>query len=176
MCKKTHQSRYRKRGFFPLDAAGAASQACARCVSPKQAFFSFDAAFAIVLCVAAFAGFSLLLSSAASSTSASASSQSSSLLALRFSSFVLSESQAQGPIFGAGQYYKSYELDLARLGLIDLHAARLQMGRGFASILVAGGSGTAYFASDGEAKGEVYCTKRLALLGGKMVRLEACIS
>ena len=164
-----------RRAFFPFDAAGAASQLC-KGIGSKRAFFSFDAAFAIVLCAVSFAGFSLLLSSASESASTSATSLSSSLLALRFSSFVLSGAQVQSPDGTLQPYSKSYELDMERLKGVDLQQARLGMGRDFASITVAGSGGTIFLASDGAPRNETYCTKRLALLDAEPVRLEVCIS
>ena len=142
----------------------------------EKAFFSFDAAFAMVICAVSFAGFSLLLSSAAASASTDAASLSSSLLALRFSSHVLSETQGQSPEGTLQPYSESYEISLARLEGFDLRQARISMGRDFVSVRAVGGNGEAFFASDGQLQGETYCVKRLALLDGHPARLEVCIS
>jgi len=116
----------------------------------RSGFWSIDAAFALVLAVAMFAIFLALLNAAAASAAQGAEQASGELLSARFS---------------------SYALSLAEAGeAVDLQGVLERTGRGYASIR-SGGS----FDYAGEPIGEVYCTERLVVRGGKIERLETCI-
>ena len=142
-----------------------------------KGFFSFDAAAAILIAVFAYASLSLLLSASAASASSSSSDASSRLLSLRVSSFILDEAGAQQGGFGLGAYVKSGELDLQRLGELDLHGVLTSTSRKFASVSVFSQGGEEFSSSSGEAGANgVFCASRLALLSGKMARLEVCIA
>ena len=142
-----------------------------------RGFFSFDASAAVLIAVFAYASLSLLLSSAAASASSASSDASSRLLSLRFSSFILDDAGAHAGGFGTGAYVRSGELDIQRLGGLDLQGILAATGRKFASVSVSSQDGRVFSSSAGEAGGgEVFCTSRLALLSGSMARLEVCIS
>jgi len=115
-----------------------------------RAFWSIDAAFALVLAVAMFAIFSAMLHSAGMMALRGAEDASGALLSARFSSYAL-EKMEKG-------------------GQVDLESVLEETGRNYAS-LRAGDS----FAYAGEAGGAVYCTQRLHVREGKMVKMEACI-
>ena len=120
-----------------------------------RAFWSIDAAFALVLCVAMFAMLSALLYSAGISAARGADDASGSLLSARFSSYALS--QVEG---GNG---------------VDLPSVLARTGRAYASLRMESDEGETMSDFAGEMPGEVYCTQRIALREGKMIRLEACI-
>jgi len=142
-----------------------------------RGFFSFDASAAILIAVFAYASLSLILSAVSSSASSASSDASLRLLSLRFSSFILDDAGAQGGGFGTGAYVRSGELDLQRLGGLDLRGILSATGRKFASVSVFSQDGQVFSSSAGEADGgEVFCTSRLALLWGSMARLEVCMS
>ena len=125
--------------------------------SPKhaRAFWSIDAAFALVLSVAMFAMFSAMLYSAGMSASRGADEASGTLLSARFSSYALVQ-------MGSGKE-------------VDLQSVLGQTGRKYASLRMAGSAGELSFAFAGEKAGGVYCTQRLFVREGRMVKLEACI-
>ena len=115
-----------------------------------RAFWSIDAAFALVLAVAMFAMFSAVLRSAGAMASGGAEETSGALLSARFSSYALSQMEGGKEI--------------------DLQAILGQTGRGYASLR----TGDA-FAYAGERNGSVYCTVRLYVREGRMMRMEACV-
>jgi hypothetical protein len=125
------------------------------CKRNERAFWSIDAAFALVLCVSMFAMFSALLYSAGMSAGNGACGASGALLSARFSSYAL-------PQVEAGKE-------------VDLQAVLARTGKEYASLRAAGAEGEVSFDFAGEAHGGVYCTQRILLRDGKMVRLEACI-
>jgi len=120
-----------------------------------RAFWSIDAAFALVLSVAMFAMFSAVLYAAGMQALDGAGEASGALLSARFSYYALA--QADG-----GKE-------------ADLQALLEGMGREYASLRVADSGGELSFASAGEKPGAVYCTTRLDVREGRMVKLEACI-
>lgn len=116
----------------------------------ERAFWSIDAAFALVLAVAMFALFSALMNAAAASAARGAEQASGELLSARFSSYAVSLAESGGAV--------------------DLQSVLERTGRGYASIR----SGDALdFA--GEQGAEVYCTQRLVVRDGKITKLEVCI-
>lgn len=142
----------------------------------KQAFFSLDAAVALVMVVAVFSSFHLLFSSAASKAASQAEEASSSLLAVRLSSYFLEKAAVSSDSFAAGAYYSANELDEGKLRALDLEEALLQTGRKFASVSVKGEAGEIFFSQAGKQGNQTYCAGRLAKLSGETVRLEACLS
>lgn len=128
---------------------------CRKIDAHMSAFWSVDAAFALVLAVAMFAMFSALLFSASASAMKGADETSGALLSARFSSYALARMEMGGEI--------------------DLQGVLAQTGRKYASLRVADGNGDLSFASAGERSGEMFCTARIAMIGGKMARLEACV-
>ncbi|MFA6213697.1 MAG: hypothetical protein WC717_00265 [Candidatus Micrarchaeia archaeon] len=120
-----------------------------------RAFWSIDAAFALVLSVAMFAMFSSLLHAAGVSAARGAEETSGSLLSARFSSYALSQMENGKDA--------------------DLQGVLGRTGRRYASLRVADADGEISFDFAGEKNREVYCTARIALVGKAMVRMEACI-
>ncbi len=147
-----------------------------RITSRSSAFFSFDAALALAVAVFSFALFSAMLAASAASASQGAHDTSGSLLSLRFSSYVLEQAAQVGFPAQAGSHYSASELDLARLGKIDLQQLLEDSGKEYASISLRGKGGQLFFAEAGESGQEKYCSSRLALLFGEIVKLEACIA
>ncbi|MCX6771401.1 MAG: hypothetical protein NTX79_05080 [Candidatus Micrarchaeota archaeon] len=120
-----------------------------------RAFWSIDAAFALVLAVAMFAMFSAMLYAEGMVASRDADETSGVLLSARFSSYALV--QAEG-----GKE-------------VDLQAVLERTGRKYASLRLSGSDGESSFAYAGEKAGAIYCTQRLYARGGNMVKLEACV-
>ena len=120
-----------------------------------HAFWSIDAAFALVLSVAMFAMFSSMLYTESLTVLKGADETSGVLLSARFSSYSLSQIES-----GQG---------------VDLQSVLGRMGRKYASLRIAGTEGEISFAFAGEKTGDVYCTQRLDVHDGKMVKLEACV-
>ena len=119
------------------------------------AFWSIDAAFALVLSVAMFAMLSSILYAAGMSASRGADETSGVLLSARFSSYALER--------------------MERGGDVDLQAVLAGTGKRYASLRTAGVEGEISFAFAGEGGGNAYCTARLYAREGRMVRMEACI-
>ena len=115
-----------------------------------RAFWSIDAAFALVLSIAMFAMFSSMLYSESLSALRGADETSGVLLSARFSSYALEKA-------GRGE-------------TVDLQSVLEGTGRKYASLRVGD-----EFAYAGEKNGAVYCTQRLGVREGRMVKLEACI-
>ena len=115
-----------------------------------RAFWSIDAAFALVLSVAMFAIFSAMLHSAGMMALGGADEASGSLLSARFSSYALSQTDGGKEV--------------------DLQSVLEGTGRGYASLRVGD-----EFAYAGKKGGAIYCTQRLDVRDGRMVKLEACI-
>jgi len=145
-------------------------------MSRSSGFFSIDASLALFIAALSFALFSALAAAAAASASSSARGEAGALLALRFSSYVLEQSAPAGFPSQPGAHYSANELDLGRLGAIDIGKLQAESGKGYASIRVEGSSGQLFFAESGRQGAERFCAARLALLSGEIVRLEACIS
>jgi len=118
--------------------------------SAMAAFWSIDAAFALVLAVAMFAMFSAMLYAAGASVARGAEDASGSLLSVRFSAYALQQLEAGGAP--------------------DLQWALGRTGREYASVR-AGNE----FAEIGARGADIYCTQRLMVREGKMVKVEACI-
>lgn len=125
------------------------------CIACFRAFWSIDAAFALVLAVAMLAMFSSMLYRAGTMAAAGADETSGALLSARFSSYALERMEKGGEA--------------------DLQAVLGQTGRRYASLRMAGSEGELSFAFAGEKEGEIYCTQRLGVRNGRIVRLEACI-
>ena len=121
----------------------------------RHAFWSIDAAFALVLSVAMFAMFSALLHSAGMHVLRGADETSGILLSARFSSYALAQ------IEGGKE--------------VDLQAVLGQTGRKYASLRMADSDEELSFAFSGEKTDDIYCTRRLDVREGRMARLEACI-
>ena len=115
-----------------------------------RAFWSVDAAFALVLSVAMLAMFSAMLYSAGRMVLKGADETSGALLSARFSAYALS------------QVEKGKE--------VDLQAVLEQTGRKYASLRAGDG-----FAYAGDENGSVYCTVRLYVKEGTLMKLEACV-
>lgn len=146
---------------------------------PKRysaAFFSLDAAAWLSVAILVFASFALLLSSAGKSAGSQASETSSSLLALRFSSYLLDEAACAGSGIGRGAYCSANEIDLQRLSSIDMQDLLERTGRGFIGVYLEDSEGAIFLAEQGQAAEGVFCTSRLALVSGKMARMRACVS
>jgi hypothetical protein len=126
------------------------------CKNERSAFWSIDAAFALVLAAAMSAMFSAVLFYAGTAALRLADEESGSLLSARFSSYALSR--------------------LENGEDVDLGLVLGRTGRSFASISLSDDDGGFLFASEGKAGGEIYCTRRLSFMDGRMARLEACIS
>ena len=120
-----------------------------------RAFWSIDAAFALVLSVAMFAMFSSMLYSESLTVLKGADETSGVLLSTRFSSYALEQ--------------------MEKGGQVDLQAILGKTGRKYASLRMEGAEGELSFASAGEKNGDVYCIQRLDVHEGRMVKLEACI-
>ncbi len=116
----------------------------------RSAFWSIDAAFALVLSVAMFAMFSAMLYSQSLAVQRGADETSGVLLSARFSSYALEKA-------GRGE-------------AVDLASILEKTGRKYASLRIGD-----EFAYAGEKDGAVYCTQRLDVRGGRMARMEACI-
>jgi hypothetical protein len=115
-----------------------------------RAFWSIDAAFALVLSVAMFAMFSSMLYSEGLSALGSADETSGVLLSARFS---------------------SYALELMERGeWVDLASVLEQTNKKYASLRAED-----EFTQVGNESGAIYCTQRLYVNGSRMVKLEACI-
>ena len=121
----------------------------------SRAFWSIDAAFALVLSVAMFAIFSAMLHSAGARALEGADGASGSLLSARFSSYALERMENGGEV--------------------DLQSVLDNTGRKYASLRVEGAGGEISFAFAGNGGGAVYCTQRLRVREGRIVRVEACI-
>jgi len=120
-----------------------------------RAFWSIDAAFALVLSVAMFAMLSAMLHSASTRALGGADEASGTLLSARFSSYALAR------VEGGGE--------------VDLQSVLDNTGGKYASLRVAGAQGEISFAFAGEKAGGIYCTQRLYVRGGRIAKLEACI-
>ncbi len=168
MCNKTQESQ--SSVYIPIGAVRKV-RGCAK----LRAYFTIDAAFALLLAVFAYSSFAHLASSAGGRASAQSHEISSSLAALRFSSFVLEQAGAGGG-FGAGSYVSANEIDIGKLGTLDLGGLLARTGRDYAKISVRNGAGEVFLKETGEANEEVFCAKRLAILSGEIVKLEACLS
>jgi hypothetical protein len=143
--------------------------------SRYRGYFSIDAGFALFIAVIAFSSFALLASSAASSAHSQSQGISSSLVALRFSSFVLEQAAASGAEPGNGAYSSTNELDISKLQGVDLDRMRSEAGKSYARVSVGNGETEIFSSEAGIVGGEVFCARRLAILSGEIVRLEACL-
>ena len=115
-----------------------------------RAFWSIDAAFALVLAVAMFAMFSSLLYAAGVMVAKGADETSGALLSARFSSYALAQMEDGNNV--------------------DLNAVIEQTGRNYASLRIGDN-----FTQAGNESGAVYCTQRLYVNASGMVKLEACV-
>lgn len=136
-----------------------------------KGYFSVDAALALVIVVFSYASFAFLASHAGASADEESRQISNSLLSLRFSSFLLEEAIVEG----APGHSSINELDLSRFEELDLKEMLSGMGKNYAKVSVSRKEGEVFSKWEGEAGEEVFCSNRLALLSGEIVRLEACI-
>jgi len=138
----------------------------------RRGFFSFDAALSLLAASLAFLLFSVLFQHAAFHTQSQSLDQSGRLLALRFSSLVLHESQERGE----GSYAQN-RIDLERLRSLDLPGMLAMAGKSHAKVSLSCPGGESAFEREyGERGSEAFCVIRLAELGGRPARLEVCIS
>ena len=128
---------------------------CKKNEARTRAFWSIDAAFALVLAVAMFAIFSSMLYAAGMMALKNADETSGALLSARFSYYALEQ--------------------IEKGGGIDLQSVLGQTGRKYASLRTISATGELSFAFAGETAGGIYCTQRLDVQEGRMVKLEACI-
>jgi len=115
-----------------------------------RAFWSIDAAFALVLSVAMFAMFSSMLYAAGMMAAGGADETSGVLLSARFSSYALARMEEGRAV--------------------DLQYVLGHLDRKYASLRIDGN-----FTDIGNGSGGTYCTRRLYVHGGRMAVLEACI-
>ena len=119
------------------------------------AFWSIDAAFALVLSVAMFAMLSAMLYSASTLALRGADRTSGALLSTRFSYYALARMEAGKEI--------------------DLQAVLAETGRRYSSLRTADSARELSFASAGEKTPDIYCSQRLYVQNGRIAKLEACI-
>ncbi len=131
------------------------------------------------MAIVAFSAFAALSSAAALHAKAEANEVSGRLLSLRLSSFLLEQGAvSSGDSYGGG-YFSANELDLEKLRSLDLRPLLLQIGKSHLKVSLDVGGGEIFSAEAGEgasAQPEAFCTARLALISGKISRLEACVS
>jgi hypothetical protein len=144
----------------------------------SRAFFSIDASFAFLTAVFMFVVFSTVIFCAALSAKSQASEISSENRALRFSSYALEQTAVSGGSPSGGGYLSVNEIDGQKFVSLDLGAAIGAMNASFASVRLVDSSGaeiSSQSLGNASPKG-VYCVKRLAIMGGEYVGLEACMS
>ncbi len=144
--------------------------------SRYKGYFSIDAGFALVIVIFAYSSFAHLALASASIADSQSREISSSLIALRFSSFVLEEASTGAWGLGTASYSSANELDAAKLQSLDLNSVLARAEKRYAKISLKNGQGELFSASAGTADGEVFCAGRLAILSGEIVRLEACLA
>lgn len=140
------------------------------------AFFSIDATFAILIAISTFAMLSAIVFTAGILAKSQAGEIRAENMALRFSSFVLemaSEGGTQNRSFASAN-----EMNMGKFDSFFQDNGIGVPGASFARIrLVGSGGKTIAEESAGTAPpGNLHCVPRLALLEGKIVELEACIS
>ena len=98
-------------------------------------------------------------------------------MALRFSSFALDKISVSGGNPALDGYVSVNEIDSGKFAQFDGDAAISQAGASYASLRLTGKAGQIGFAEFGSKNSAaLYCAKRLAAMGGEIVRLDACIS
>jgi hypothetical protein len=142
----------------------------------KLAFFSFDAALAMLVAALSLASFSFLLSYHAASARDFADSESSSLLALRMSSAVISQCEMRGGAAFAGEYARAWELDKEKFALLDIGSLAGESGATYASADISYGAQSILSRSWGQPNGAVFCSKRLVIMDGAFALLRVCVS
>jgi len=128
---------------------------CSRNNAKLRAFWSIDAAFAVVLSVAMFAMFSSMIYAAGAKASMGADETSGTLLSARFSSYALERMGNGKPV--------------------DLQSILEATGRKYTSLRTSDSSGELSFEFAGERAENIYCTARLYVREGEMLKMEACI-
>ena len=140
--------------------------------SQYRAFFSFDAAFALLFAAGVLFSFVLLETAAVKSAQDSAVSESGSLLALRLSSVVLQKLEIKN-----GTYARAWEIDPAAVSALDAAELASLAGRNYTSVSLHGSQGVAYPpAAYGTPDSQIFCANRLVLFDGEPARLEVCVS
>ncbi|MCX8174595.1 MAG: hypothetical protein N3E51_00105 [Candidatus Micrarchaeota archaeon] len=142
----------------------------------KRAFFSADAAFALLCAVIAYSLFALLLSASADSASRAAQDCSKSSLAIRLSSHLLEERWAVLGGQWGGSFVSRGELDLNRISSQDLESLRTRLGLKFASARITGAQGEIFSAESGQKGAQVFCASRIGIAFQKPVLVEVCVS
>jgi len=128
----------------------------------RSAFFSFDAAFAILLAVIAFTSFGLLQRSAVSFAADAAQQTVMVNRALRLSSYIVNEAGVPSGGAQPDTYVESGQLDVSAISRIDLQTMAQRFGVDSASITVRDESST-LFSSPPLISQQPYCVQRLAL-------------
>lgn len=143
-------------------------------IQGKRAFFSLDAALAMLLAVLATVSFSAMESSAAASADSSAREISGTNLALRLSNYVVDEAGAATGGAVPGEYVKPGEIDPERLSAIGLQEIVSGAGLKYAKISLPGAQESFPPISAGAEQGEIFCVKRLVTLEKKPALMEVC--
>ena len=143
----------------------------------SRAFFSIDASFAFITAVSLFAMLLSVLFCAAITAKSQSSDIASENLALRFSSFALDSISVSGGNPSLDGYVSVNEIDGAKFISFNGNGAMQRVGASYASLRLTGKGGQAGFQEFGAKNNSaLYCAKRLAVMGGEIVRLDACIS
>lgn len=142
----------------------------------SSAFFSLDALLSISIAIFMFYSFAALLSSASSLAEAQSHQASDEALAVSFNSYLLEKAAEQSGSLVPSPHLKANEIDLERLGGINLGEALAISGKNFASVRVKNSGGELFSSFAGEKTGQVFCARRLALVSGKPAIMEACLS
>jgi len=135
--------------------------------------------FALLVAILSF----VILSSALFASALTAKSQAKDVsyenLALRFSSFALDSMAVVSGKADAGGFASQNEIDAHKFSSFPIDSAIARAGAAYGSIRIVGQDGAEPLpprsSGAGNAAG-IYCAQRLALMDGKIVRLEACIS
>ena len=156
---------------------------CSGAKAHARAFFSFDAAMAMVLAVFSFVSLAAIGQSSALFAESDSLEISGANLALRLSTYVLGEDGAQtggGNEFISATYVLPGVLDLEKLPAVP-QGLLAKSGRDYVSVSVEGNSFPRRESEAGSRSSKTYCAKRLALAGlppdfGKEpVLLEVCV-
>lgn len=175
MWKKANMSRYEGKRANPCALKDAGSRAPRHIRQAHHGFFSLDALMSLLFTLFILSSFIALFSAAAQSAEASANDASLRLLALRASSFLMSEIEERGGDYGGAGYRKAWEISMEKLSAFDACGLAQRAGAGYASFSLQQ-QGEVFSSSCGAQGAETYCAGRLALSGGKISRLEVCVS
>jgi hypothetical protein len=167
MSEKTHLSRFRRMFSQRLSHSPAKG---------LNAFFSFDAAFALLFACATLLMFIMLASAAGKSAQDSSERESGNLLALRLSSEVLLQLEEKGGVSPQAKYSNAWVVDPTLLPSLNAEGLASRANRNFTRVSIHSLAGEAFSSSYGQQASQAYCANRLALMGNEPVRLEVCIS